>query len=169
MPPNRCFKGWRALRPGNHDEICTRERAPWFAQPARRQQVTSAERIRRVHEHDVHVPLQLQMLKAIVEDKPLDSFRAQSLASRKPVRSHAQCDGIPQSRLEKAHFITRRLSTRKLLTATAISSRQYSYSLPFRKQARRDPGHHRRFACAPNCEIADADDFPFQPPSPEHS
>src|SRR5688572_4787470 len=59
------------IGPRDHDHVCSGETAEWFAQAAVWQQLSTTPRVCRVDSDDVHVTLQSQVLKAIVEHETI--------------------------------------------------------------------------------------------------
>src|ERR1700679_1055504 len=62
---------WRIAGARDHYQVRARKCALGFAQPAGGQQTPASEGIAGVNEHDVHIAVQLQMLEAVIEDKPI--------------------------------------------------------------------------------------------------
>src|SRR5258707_8561696 len=70
---NRCFHRRRVRAARDNNEICSGQSRLWLAQTAGWKQVAAAKGIRGVDHHDVRVARELEMLKTIVEHKPVDA------------------------------------------------------------------------------------------------
>src|SRR5467141_1820151 len=142
----------------NHHDVGAFGSGNRLSQTPRGQSQSTAEWVGGVNENDVSIAGQWQMLKTIVEDKPLRSMPRQDLAILVSIRAHADLHFSGKAFTQERHFIALRLAARAPAHRPTISARQDRRALSLPGQALRNPQYHWRFARAADREVSDADD-----------
>ena len=109
-----------------------------LAQSARGQHQAAAKRIHCIHQHDVRIARQFQMLKPVVQHKAIDSVPRQNHAVLVAVRAHAKLELFPQAARAAAqpHRSAERRSRQLPQSLDTRASKSQCSSLPGQDAAR---------------------------------
>ena len=137
-----------------HDRVGVLEAVERLAQRAGRQHAPAAERVQRVHQHQVQVAMDPKVLEPVVEQQAVRARR-----DRLPAGRHAVRVGIVrrlrQFAVEKQRFVI--LPRRRADFARAISAAEDRRLAAVAQAPARDPLDHRRLAGAADGDVPDAD------------
>src|SRR5580704_11663825 len=101
--------------------------------------MASAERIRRVDQHDVQVATEFEVLKAIIENEPLHPAPQQLPAPMKAIPANPESNPMAQPRFEQLDFVARAFDRRSLRSSgegglATVSPRENAHALPLGEQ-----------------------------------
>ena len=137
-----------------HDRVGVLEAIERLAQRAGRQHAPAAERVQRVHQHQVQVAMDAKVLKPVVEQQAVRALRDRLLAGRHAVRVGV-VRRLRQLPREQQSFVVPAL--RRAGFARAISAAEDRRLAAVAQARARDPLNHRRLARAADGDVPDAD------------
>ena len=137
-----------------HDRVGVPEAVERLAQGSGRQHTPAAERVQRVHQHQVQVAMDPKILKPVVEQQAVRARRDRLLAGRHAVRVGV-VRRLRQLPIEKQRFVI--LLLRRADLARAISAAEDRRLAAVAQAPARDPLNHRRLARAADGDVPDAD------------
>src|SRR5260370_9901733 len=106
--PDGLERSRRRFGASKNNQICAAHGRHWFPKPARRQQGFPSQWPRRVHQKNVQVAGELEMLKTIIQEKNVDGLpRFESPALGEAVLAHAKGDAALQTEFHQLDFVTR--------------------------------------------------------------
>jgi hypothetical protein len=105
-----------------HYGVGAPQRGHRFAESARGQNHAAAKRVGRIHEYDVSVPCQLQVLETVIQDKPVDPMPREGFAILVPVCAYSDLNFSGEPLPEERDFVTLGQTLRVRIGCPAISA-----------------------------------------------
>ena len=160
--------------PGQHDCVHALEPARRLPHRARRQQAPVTEFPRGVHDDDLVVARQAQVLQAVVADHDLRAFPLREARGRDAIgadHDHVRTAAGMQQRLvtDIKRVVARRDHADAAGVSPAVTAQHDTDAPAPRRELAREPRRYRRLARAADGEVPDHDHRHADPPALQHA
>ena len=134
------------------DDIGSSHRGNWFAHRTGWKQRLAADWARSVHQHDIEIASQLQVLEAVVKKKNVHWLTGfDQLALGMTIFPNSEDYVILQARTHELDFITR-------ACGAPVAASENGNTLALKRKAFRQPNDQRRFAGSADRKVTYTDD-----------